>query len=251
MKSDPGREFYGIDAPTIVRNLGAGGIALVGVALVARNYAWGAAWADNLVLPGGCMAAMAAWMLASSLWLKQRVMRSLLAQRDWRGDERVLDIGCGRGLVSVEAARRVSTGRVVGIDLWQASDLSGNGVAAILGNARAAGVEARLQIDTGDARALPYPDASFDVVTSMTVIHNIPDAAGRRAAIAEAWRVLAPGGQMLVFDIRHASTYLAQLRALGAKDARLSAPILLWGLPGRRFSLRKSIREAPRVHAGT
>ncbi|QDZ09082.1 class I SAM-dependent methyltransferase [Sphingomonas panacisoli] len=182
---------------------------------------------------------MAAWMVVSSRWLKPQVLKSLLDQHAWRGDEAVLDIGCGRGLVAIAAARRAPHGYVTGIDLWQEVDLAGNSPAAIHANAVAAGVADRLTVDTGDARALPYPDASFDVVASMTAIHNIPDAAGRTTAIAEAWRVTRPGGQILIYDIRHARAYAAQLKTLGAVDIRMSLPILLWGVLGWRFAATK------------
>jgi ubiquinone/menaquinone biosynthesis C-methylase UbiE len=167
------------------------------------------------------------------------VARALLDARAWRGDETVLDVGCGRGLVAVNAAKRVPRGRVTGVDIWQARDLGGNSPRAIRANAEAAGVSERLTIDTGDARSLPYADGSFDVVASMTAIHNIPDPTGRCAAIAEAWRVTRPGGQILIFDIRHARKYAAQLRAAGAVEVRLTGPILLWGPVGWRFSATK------------
>jgi len=75
----------------------------------------------------------------------------------------------------------------------------------------------------------------------MTAIHNIPDKPGRRDAISEAWRVLRPGGQVLIFDIRHTRTYLQQLKDLGAVDERLKGPILLWGPVGWSFVASKPI----------
>ena len=241
------RENYGIDAPTVVRNLAGIGVLLLIVSAVSavllslRIVAPGRLaliLRDNGLVTGLICLIMAFWMIASSKWLKHKVARALLDSRDWRGDETVLDIGCGRGLVAVAAARRVPRGKVTGVDIWQEADLGGNSPDAIRANARAAGVEDRLSVDTGDARSLLYPDSSFDVAASMTAIHNIPDAEGRRAAIAEAWRVTRPGGQILVFDIRHARTYAAQLRALGA-DVTLKGPILLWGPIGWRFSAVK------------
>jgi SAM-dependent methyltransferase len=241
------RENYGIDAPTVVRNLAGIGFLLLIVsaataallhlqivgpsrfALILRN--------NGLVTAIICLV-MAFWMIASSKWLKHKVARALLDSRAWRGDEIVLDVGCGRGLIAVAAARRVPQGKVTGVDIWQEVDLGGNSPEAIRANAEAAGVSDRLDVDTGDARSLPYPDASFDVVASMTAIHNIPGAEGRRAAIAEAWRVTRPGGQILIFDIRHARTYAAQLRALGA-EVKVTGPILLWGPIGWRFSAVK------------
>jgi SAM-dependent methyltransferase len=241
------REDYGIDAPTVVRNFVLVGTALLLLSLgttaflhfriVSPSAVTGVLQGNGLVGAIICLV-MAFWMIASSKWLKQRVCRALLDSRAWRGDEAVLDIGCGRGLVAIAAARRVPRGAVTGVDIWQEVDLGGNSPEAILANAEAAGVAGRLAVDTGDARSLPYPDASFDVVASMTALHNIPNAEGRRTAIAEAWRVTRPGGQILIFDIRNARIYAAQLRALGA-EVKLTGPILLWGPIGWRFSAAK------------
>jgi arsenite methyltransferase len=231
------RENYGIDAPTVVRNLALGGI----VALVCGWLIPGIppALTPALRSSGIAMAVAALWMLASSLWLKALIMRAMVGSRQWSGRERVLDVGCGRGLVAIEAARRTVHGSVHAIDLWQSVDLSGNTPDALRANATVAGVAERLRIDTGDARKLPYQDNEFDVVTSMTAIHNIPDAQGRRAAIAEIWRVTRPGGQILIFDIRHARAYLRQLRDLGATQTKAWGPILLWGPIGCRLRATK------------
>lgn len=233
------REHYGIDAPTVVRNLGGGGIALIVIGFIARGIAAVAPLAPTITATGIGMTIGAGWMLVSSLWLKKIVMRRLLGERSWRGNEIVLDVGSGRGLVAIGAARRATAGTVHALDIWQEQDLSGNSPAMLIANGRAAGVAERLAVDTGDARQMPYPDAMFDVVASMTAIHNIPDKAGRAAAIAEIWRVTKPGGQVLIFDIRHARSYAAQLRTLGAIDVKLRGPILLWGPMGWRFTATK------------
>jgi arsenite methyltransferase len=232
------RENYGIDAPGVVRALGLLGIILVAYRFLPNDIR-GALIVRKFWPTGISALAAAAWMLASSLWIKKRVMHSLLNQRQWCGDETVLDVGCGRGLVAIEAARRVLHGRVYAVD--KASDLSGNSPEAIRRNATVAGVEDRLIIDTGDARKLPYPDASFDVVSSMTAIHNIEDTDGRHKAVSEMWRVLRPGGQLLIFDIRHARSYLQQLRDLGARDTALAGPTMLWGPIGWRFRAMKPL----------
>ena len=233
-----GGEDYGIDAPTVVRNLALGGIALLVIALVAGHVPAMAPLVPTFAGAGIGMMIGAGWMLVSSLWLKKIVMRRLLSTRIWRGDEQVLDVGSGRGLVAIGAARRAPHGMVHALDIWQQVDLSGNTPEALLDNGRAAGVADRLIVDTGDARQMPYPDATVDVVASMTAIHNIPDAVGRAAAIAEAWRVTKPGGQLLIFDIRHARGYAAQLRAFGAA-VRLVGPVILWGPLCWRFSATK------------
>jgi SAM-dependent methyltransferase len=250
------REDYGIDAPTVVRNLAGIGVVLLAIGgttttlLLLDRIRPGPlprVLSINGLATGIVCLVMAFWMFASSRWLKPRVARALLDARAWRGDEAVLDVGCGRGLVAIDAARRVPRGKVTGVDIWQERDLGGNGPQAIRANAEAAGVADRVTVDTGDARALPYADGIFDVVASMTTIHNIRDRTGRTAAIDEAWRVTRPGGQILIFDIRHARGYAAQLRAAGAIDVRMTGPILLWGPVGWRFSATK---PAPALSSG-
>ena len=239
------RENYGIDAPGVVRNFAVISVVLLSIVLYFHFHAspeWLAPFLPTMRATGLICAGMMLWMISSSLWLKQIVMRRLLDEHPWRGDEQVLDVGCGRGLVAIGAARRLGPGgKVHGLDLWQARDLSDNSPGSATANAEAAGVADRLVIDTGDMRAMPYADGQFDVIASMTAIHNIEDKPGRTQAIAEIWRVTKPGGQILIYDIRHAGAYADQLKALGAADVRISGPILLWGVFGRRFSATKPL----------
>jgi arsenite methyltransferase len=234
------RPSYGIDAPTVVRNLAAASILLLALGVFAAIHpGWLIPFAPSMLVGGVATGAMALWMLASSLWLKQRTLAKLLAAHHWRGDEALLDVGCGRGLLSITAASMLPRGRVVAIDLWRAEDLSNNSPETITANIRAAHLSDRITVETGDARALPFPAASFDVVGSMTVIHNIANRQGREAAISEMWRVLKPGGDLLIYDIRHTRSYARQLRSLGAAQISLSWPIFLWGVIGWRLSSRK------------
>ena len=135
-----------------------------------------------------------------------------------RGDERVLDMGCGRGAVLTAVARKLTTGRVTGVDIWNTLDQSGNAQAVTVRNASLEGVADRVTIETGDMRVLPFPDAAFDLVVSSLAIHNIRSAADRRKAVAEAFRVLKPGGRIVVADIRATRIYEEALRALGASN---------------------------------
>ena len=67
-------------------------------------------------------------------------------------------------------------------------------------------------------RALPYPDATFDLVVSSLAIHNIRSNADRTRAIVEGFRVLKPEGLMVIADIRATAIYEDALRTLGAEN---------------------------------
>jgi len=137
-----------------------------------------------------------------------------------RGDEMVLDMGCGRGAVLTAVARRLSSGRVTGVDIWSRTDQSGNAKEVTLRNVSLEGVGGRVEVQTGDMRALPFADATFDLVVSSLAIHNIRSNPERRRAIAEAFRVMKPGGRMVIADIRATRVYADRLRELGALDVK-------------------------------
>jgi arsenite methyltransferase len=144
------------------------------------------------------------------------VWEELLDDLHLRGDERALDVGCGRGAVLTALARRLPTGRVSGIDLWSRYDQSGNARDVTRHNASLEGVEDRVTIVTGDMRALPFADESFHVVVSSLAIHNLRSSADRAKAVAEGWRVLRPGGHLVIADIRATARYVETLSQLGA-----------------------------------
>jgi arsenite methyltransferase len=142
------------------------------------------------------------------------VWAEILDRLRLRGDERALDVGCGRGAVLTMIAERLPRGRAVGIDLWTA-DQSGNRPEATERNLVAEGVRERCEVVTGDIRSMPFPDASFDLIVSSLAIHNIPDLAGRIRAIEEIARALAPGGRIAIADLAWTRTYAQKLEALG------------------------------------
>ena len=139
-----------------------------------------------------------------------------------RGTETIVDIGCGRGLLLNAAARRLTTGKAIGIDLWQSADQSGNHPETTLANAQAEGVANRVEVKTGDMRELPFEDQTIDVVVSSLAIHNIPDKAGRAQAVREIARALKPNGQVALLDFQCTDEYIQTLRELGWQEAKLS-----------------------------
>jgi ubiquinone/menaquinone biosynthesis C-methylase UbiE len=140
-------------------------------------------------------------LLWSSLVGKFRARDALLNAVPWRGDEQVLDVGCGHGLMLIGAAKRLRSGRAIGIDIWQDVDQANNSAAATRRNAELEGVS--VDVRDGDARRIPFDGAAFDVVVSSLALHNIYNAKEREQALGEIARVLKPGGHVAIFDVRH------------------------------------------------
>jgi SAM-dependent methyltransferase len=211
------RADYGLDAPGLVKGFAALGASLlfVGIALAlfgpasARRLGSMASWM------GLSFAATALLMIASSRFGKLAARERLFRRIALRGDETVLDVGCGHGLLLIGAARRLPAGRAIGVDLWSQRDQAENSAAATLANADAEGVRDRVEVRDGDMRALPLDDASVDVVVSSLAIHNLPTAPERERAIAEIVRVLRPGGVVALLDIAHVGDYARALQARG------------------------------------
>lgn len=107
--------------------------------------------------------------------------------------ETVLDVGCGGGVDTILAARRVGpSGRAIGLDLLEEM------CERARANASEAGVSECTEFRVGEMEAIPLPDASVDVVISNGVINLSPR---KTRALAEIFRVLRPGGRMCVADL--------------------------------------------------
>ena len=124
------------------------------------------------------------------LGIRRGHLRLLDAARIRPGD-RVLEIGCGTGNLALLVKREIPNAEVTGLDP------DPRALERAARKARRRGVALRL--DRGFAGALPYADASFDVVLSAFMFHHLPETE-QEGMLAEARRVLAPGGRLELLD---------------------------------------------------
>lgn len=209
---------YGIDAPGVIRNLFLGSIAFAAISLFFPLIRIGSVNIDTHGLywsAGGCALGGALMLLYSLFGKFKHRDRMLRLACDWTGSEQVLDIGTGRGLLMIGAAKKLKTGKATGIDIWNTEDLSGNKIQHAINNTIAEGVYAKTEILNNNAMNMSFADSSFDVILTNQVIHNIYNKDGRKKACHEIARVLKPGGVAVISDFRHMKDYKRTFDELG------------------------------------
>ncbi len=238
MLSSDQKACYGIDAPTVIRNLFLTGCLVL---LVGANLYWFLEPAypvvSRLLGIGALLAALpllifSFLMIYSSRWGKFKVIQDLFSQLHLQNHDVILDVGCGRGALLIEAAKQLPNGKAYGIDLWQKVDQSGNTQEATLRNAHIEGIADRIEVLTGNMLAMPFPDQKFDVVVSCLAIHNLANQAERHKALEEIVRVLKPKGRLGLIDFQYMEEYRTILQQLelsietfSTKDYRMFPPV--------------------------
>lgn len=168
-------------------------------------------------------------ILIGSLYFKFRERDWLFSNITLHGNENILDVGCGRGLLLIKAAKQLTTGKVYGLDLWVQADQAFNSKEATLQNVKHENVQDKIEIHTGDMQNIPFLDSSMDVVISSWAIHNIYNLNNREKALAEIIRVTKPNGQIAILDIDHAPAYKDYFIKNGLKEVQLLGPRYTFG----------------------
>ncbi|PTQ99986.1 methyltransferase family protein [Mucilaginibacter yixingensis] len=219
---------YGVDAPGVIRNLFLSGVGLFLIIIFfpvirignVQILTPGLVWMASFLVIGGLL------MLFYSLKGKFIHRDRMLGLHQWQGDEQVLDVGTGKGLLMIGAAKHLTTGKSIGIDIWNTEDLSGNNYENANNNAAVEGVADRVQILNENAMEMSFDDNNFDVIVTNQVIHNIYNKAGRQRACEEIARVLKPGGKAIISDWKHMNEYLEHFNGLGLRTKMLTANYL-------------------------
>jgi arsenite methyltransferase len=233
---------YGIDAPGVVRNLFIAGVLLPVLGLLFPVLRIGPVillWKAGAIVTGVLCLIEGVLMIIYAKHGKFLHRDRMLSMVDWKGNESVLDVGTGRGLLMIGAAKKLTTGKAVGIDIWSTKDLSGNAMEKTLQNADLEGVRSKVDVQSGDASAMKFPDASFDVVVSNLCMHNIPSRAARDQACREIIRVLKPGGKAIISDFIRTGNYVKAFKAAGADTSRTGLDFLRTFPPLRIIEVRK------------
>jgi SAM-dependent methyltransferase len=214
------RPDYGIDAPNVLRNLFLIGIAcllfgifgpheihLGRVTFLPRSMFF---WTGTILVIEGLLFLF--YVKVGKLHHRDR----MLSLHTWRGDEQVLDVGCGRGLLLAGAAKRLSGGgTATGIDIWSNVDMGGNSEAATHHNLELEGISDRCTLLGVGAQEMPFADGTFDVIVSNLCLHNIYDRETRGRALQQIVRVLKPGGVAIISDYKRTGEYAERFRHSG------------------------------------
>ncbi len=198
------------------------GITIVGIigliiALAGIFIDWSLSWV--LLLVGVPLSFVGLYIGASYIPMHYLLLRpryffnmwkQIFENEGFKGDEHLLDVGCGTGSVSINWAKLLKKGKVVGIDIY--SGMSGDSPAQAYRNAEIEGVIDRVEFKYGNVLEIPYPDNTFDIVTAGSVLHEIHEEENKIKAVKEILRVLKPGGKFITIELlRDARMFLAML----------------------------------------
>ena len=197
------------------------------LALITAAYVW-AGW----------------YMTWSSRHGKLPLREKLVALLALNGDEKVLDAGCGLDFFRLRSPKRLKTGKLTGVDVWNPQVLSGNSAEGALANARREGVADRIRFEDGDIRKFGFPASNFDVAAirpPRCVFSTMNRIAEVRSYASFKSRRKARRRSSVIFDtagVGPSSAYtLRQMRRLWA--CRLTSMGFLWCRLTKAVTARK------------
>jgi len=210
---------YGIDAPKVIRNLLGIGVLLLLISL----FLWFGFFPQinflrlSFLSPAICLIIAGLLMIAYSKYGKFKHRDRILKLHQWKGDEKVLDVGTGLGLLMIGAAKKLNSGKSYGIDIFNSYDLSDNTIEQTKLNTELEKVEDKTEILTENILKTNFNDNYFDVIVSNLCLHNIYKTEERKQACREIYRILKPGGETIISDFKHTGEYKKEFESMGMK----------------------------------
>lgn len=194
---------FGIDSP-----MGPILFFLGGIGLLVHGYLNRMSYNIASEMVAGVLLIIASgFFLHTTMRGKYLIFDQLMAQLEIAPSDQVLDIGCGRGALLTRIAQQlVQPGKVTGIDLWHSREQSNNSLAMAQKNLDELNLADRAQLVTGDMAELPFAANHFDIVATSFAFHYIQRNNRRGQVVAEAIRVLKPGGKIAIIDTGHFAT---------------------------------------------
>jgi SAM-dependent methyltransferase len=170
--------------------------------------------------------------------MQNLIWELVLANLEWNGEGKALDIGCGNGALSIKLARKYGNAEVTGVDYW--GERWEYSKRACERNAEAEGVTKRVSFQKASAESLPFSDEFFDAAVSNLVFHEVGEAKDKRELIREALRVVKKGGKFAFQDL------FLMKRVYGDKDD-IIAIIKSWGITKVEFIPTRDADFIPRA----
>jgi len=189
----PAKPHYGYYALPIITILSA---IIVAVGILVAILVW---WVMGIILIGFGIYTILSYGV--SMFLMDQTKASELPKIiEVRGDEKVLDVGCGLGKMTIGIAKVLKEGKVIGIDVWDKMEIMGNSPERAYENAKIEGVIDKVEFKYGDVLDIPFTDNYFDTVTAQSVLNNLHGEMSKSKALMEIHRVLQLRGKILILE---------------------------------------------------
>ena len=198
---------FGIDAPTSVKRLFIMSIIALALFFVSLFLF------PKILIESSFFIVFIIFLIASILLiLSSKIFKiknrdKLISLLNLKGNEKILDIGCGNGLYTISLANQITTGKVYGIDIWDKTDLSNNSPGSIEKNIKSANLENKIILKSEDMRNMSFRNEFFDVIVASFSIHNIESKLERKKALDEIKRVVKKSGKIVIIDFKKINEY--------------------------------------------
>jgi arsenite methyltransferase len=233
---------YGQDMPGIIITSSIIGIVLMVLAgYLYHRYI--TVFSNQNLLVAIVFSTLAAFMFAlsiagiwSSRYGKLILRDKVLSLLTFNGSESTLDIGCGKGLLLIEAAKRTPNGKATGADLWDKTLEYSYTPQMALSNAQIEGVSGHVEVVTADVQSMPFATNTFDIVMTSLMMHHVPDI---NKALSEMVRVTKPGGTIIIADV-NSKRFVPMLKSFGLSKVESYYATRLFFVPAHVISGIKS-----------